>query len=205
MFCCAPIGGAGELPDDQPRKRFLEPGDKRGGIQRPPERVLAGKGHGEPLAGAGAGDVAQIPFAGNLVERAGSQRGVLPVEFVPVGMGQNHRRGGRGGEHGFVDAQQQREFQIGIARPVHGSHEHFVQRGRNDADGQIGEAGVEHRQPLPQGHRLVGEGHGHVVEPGGHLVKNRRVQGPLADHGGQIRRGWLAPGRQRGFHRQGLP
>ncbi len=146
--------------------------DERRRIQRPPVRVVARKGHGQLFTGAGAGDVAEETLARKPVAQIRAERDGL-AQFFAVGIGQNRRRGGRGGENGFVDAEHQREFQIGIARAVNRADEHLVQHGRNDADGQAGEAGLQDLQPVAQRQGLVRKCEREIFQPQIHLLQDR--------------------------------
>ena len=94
------------------------------------------------------------------------------AHFVAVGVGQNRRRGGRGGKNRLVHAEHEREFQIGIARAVNRADQHLVERRRNHADGQVREAGFQNRQPVAQRQRLARKREREVVEPRIHLLPN---------------------------------
>ena len=161
----APVRSPGKFLHLQARKHFLYLRDERRRIQLPSGGILPGKGHGEALAGAGTGDVAEITLARDLIQYIGVQRGVPAVQFRAVGIRQDHRGDGRGREDRFIHPQQERKFQIRIARPVNRADQHFVQRRRNRPHGQAGQPGVEHGQPFRQRHALARKSQGHVIEP----------------------------------------
>src|ERR1019366_2158663 len=124
--------------------------DERRRVQHFAIGALARKSDRQFFVRACAGDVAEIALAGNLVEQAGTERDVLLLQFVTVRVRQNRGRGGRGGKNGFVHAEDERKFQIWIPRPVNRANQNLVQRRRNHTDGEVGEAGLQNRQPVAQ-------------------------------------------------------
>ena len=147
----------------------MQLGDERRRVQRFPVRALFRKRDRQPLARSRAGDVAEVTLARNLVEHVGAERGILTFHFVAVAVRQNRGRAGRSRKNGFVHAQQQREFQVGIPRAVNRAHQHLIQRGRNHADSQAGEAGFKYWQPVTQNHLFMRECEREVVQPRIHL------------------------------------
>ncbi len=101
---------------------------------------MTGKSDNEPFARAGEGDVAVITFTRQSFPQIRAERN---GQFIAVGVSQNGLGGGCRRENGVVYTQHERQLEIRIARTVNRANEHLVQRGRNYADGEIREAGLD--------------------------------------------------------------
>ena len=105
--------------------------------------ILAGAGHDELLAGAGARDVTEVTLAGHAFALAGAEARAALAQGVAVRVRQERGCIRCGGENGFVHAKDERELQLRIAGAVNRADQHLVESGSNDANGQVCEAGFE--------------------------------------------------------------
>ena len=141
---------AAEFLDFEFGKQLSQMRNERRRIQCFSIGIVAGESDGQFFARAGAGDVTVVTFARQPFAQIGAERDAALFQFIAVGVRQNRRRGGRGGKDGFVDAEHEREFQVRIARAVNGADQHLVEHGRNHADGQVCQAGLQDGQPVAQ-------------------------------------------------------
>src|ERR1035437_5252067 len=170
-----PVQVGGKLFHFKLREHPLQLRDERRRVKRLAVGALARKSDRQFFIRARAGDGAEVTLARNLIEQVRAERDVLLLQFVTVGVGQNQWRGGRGGKNGFVHAEDERKFQIWISRPVNRANQNLVQRRRNHTDGEVGEAGLQNRQPVAQRQRLARKGEREIIQPGIHLLQDRRV------------------------------
>ena len=137
---------------------------------------MAGESGGEFFTRAGAGDVAVVTFARQPLAQIRAERCAALFQFIAVGVRQNRRCGGRGGENGLIHAEHERKFQVWIARAVNGAHKHFIKHRRNHAHGQVCQPRLQNRQPVAQWQRFARERKRHIVQPGVHLLPNGRMK-----------------------------
>ena len=160
----------------------------------------------EPRAAAGAGDVGEVTFMRNLRARVETETGVVGGKQVALGVGEQDRRRGRGGEDAFVQPEHERELQLGVARAVNGADENLVERGRNDADGEGAEAGFEDGQPFTERQSGCARGKGarQILKPRVHLAQDGGVDGPRDRSVPRTRKG-VVPGLQAGLDGEVIP
>ena len=183
MFGFRP-GGRGESLVGQCGKKLPHLCEERRGIERLARVVVRGAGQHETLPRAGAGDVAKVTLVAQPQFRAGAEEKFFVFQFAfergAVGFVQQNRARWRGGENGLVQAEHQRELQIGIARTVDGTDEHLIERRRNHADAESGQSGFEHRQPVAQRERVARKSAFHIFQPLLHLLPDGLMDGPAA-------------------------
>ena len=129
----------------------------------------------DPLPGARAGDVTVIALAAQLLLQVGSELNALLLQFRALGGRQQDRGSGGRGKHRLVHAEHERQFQVGIARPVDLADQHLIQRGRNDSDRQRAQTRLQDQEPLAQWQGFRRERPLDVVQPCLHLLPDGRM------------------------------
>ena len=149
--------------------------EEGGGVEFLAAGVGLGAGQDNSFAGTGAGDVTVEPFVAEALADGRAESGAVKLEGIAFKFIEQRVFLGQRGEHAFVEAENEGEFEFGIARAINRADEHLIERRRNDADGQISKAGFEDGQPLAQRQRFGGKSAGEVIEPVGELREDGRV------------------------------
>ena len=137
--------GGGWLPvfNFERWKNLLEMIEERGAVEFVAARIGLGTGQGKPLAGTSASDVAVEPFVAETMADRRAKFRTVKLKRVAFEFVEQWVFFGRRGKHAFVETEHEREFKIRIARAIYRADEHLIERGRNDADGEIGKARFE--------------------------------------------------------------
>ncbi len=188
------------------RKQPLQLVDEGRWIQGLVADIAPGIGQDQMPPGASASDVAIEPFEADLLPAIRSQSRAEGGESFAVPWTKQSGQPGRGRENVFIQAQDEGELEIGIARTIDRADQHLVQSGRNHPHAERAQPGLQDGQPIAHRHGFVTKRQGEVVQPLLGLLPDRLVHRPRGltkGEVGQTGRRIGAPALQRPLHLQG--
>lgn len=151
-------------------------GDEGRGGEGTSARVPLRPGQDEAPGGTSAGDVAVEPLVTHPPEPVRTQLRPDGDEAVAFDFGQESAVAGHGREDALVQAGDDHEGEFRLPGSVDGADDDLVLGRRDDAGGQGGQPGFDHRQPVGEGHFAVSEAQFEAVQPGSELFPGGAVE-----------------------------